>query len=74
VDVVVEDVVVEDVVVADAAVADPVDVDVVVERKERRREGVGPSHQVGPSGQGWKDQVPGRDLPFLFAHQGVRDH
>merc|ERR1712029_490153 len=37
------------------------------------REGLGPSHQTGTSGQGWKDQESGGDLPLLSSHQREPD-
>ena len=37
----------------------------------RPRTGVAPGNQAGPPGQGHEGQVPGGDLSFLSAHQGV---
>ena len=37
----------------------------------RPRTGVAPGYQAGPPGQGHEDEVPGGDLSFLSAHQGV---
>merc|ERR1712029_678038 len=57
----------------EAEVAAVVDVEVEdVEEEKKKR--MGSNYQIGKISQGWKDQVPSRDLLVFSSHQRVRNY
>merc|ERR1712213_143308 len=43
-------------------------------RGRGKEKGMGSNYQIGKISQGWKDQVPSRDLPIFSSHQRVRNY